>query len=190
MTTRNPGAALLVAALLCCASAARAVPASESVDPGDVLQIEVYAGGEKQNDFSVTVSDDRTIVCPLVGTLEIDSTGTSGIGARLRAILARDYYVDPQVLVSVKEHGAKIYVLGEVKHPGIYPLTDGPTLLSACALAGGFTDFAAPQHVKITRSVDGKLRFITVDFTKARHGKSDDVKLRGGDRLEIPHRLF
>jgi protein involved in polysaccharide export with SLBB domain len=190
MKFRNPGVALLVTLLVMGAAAARAVPAPQAVDPGDVLQIEVYAGGEKQHDFSVTVSPEHTIMCPLIGSLEIDSTGTTGIGEKLRTIFARDYYVDPQVLVSVKEHGAKIYVLGEVKHPGIYPLRDGPTLLSACALAGGFTDFAAPQHVKITRSEDGKLRFINVDFTKAKHGKTDDVRLRDGDRLEVPHRLF
>src|SRR5689334_24747301 len=121
MNIRKPGAALLVMALMLGATAARAMPVPETVDPGDVLQIEVYAGGEKQHDFSVTVSAEHTIMCPLIGMLEIDSTGTSGIGARLRDLFACDYYVDPQVLVSVKEHYAKIYVLGEVKHPGLYP---------------------------------------------------------------------
>jgi polysaccharide export outer membrane protein len=190
MNIRIPGMALIAAALMFVATAAQSRPAPEPVEPGDVLQIEVYAGGEKQNDFSVTVSPEHTIMCPLIGSFEVDSTGTMGVGAKLRAILARDYYVDPQVLVSVKEHAAKIYVLGEVKRPGIYSLTDGPTLLSACALAGGFTDFAAPQHVKIARTEDGKVRFITVDFSKAKHGKVEDVRLRSGDRLEIPHRLF
>jgi len=94
------------------------------------------------------------------------------------------------VLVSVKEHGARIYVLGEVKHPGVYLLTDGPTLLSACALAGGFTDFAAPQRAKLARSDGGKLTYITVDLMKAKRGKAQDVRLRSGDRLEIPRRLF
>lgn len=190
MNMRIPGAAQIAALLMFAATAAIARPATESLEPGDVLQIEVYAGGEKQNEFSATVSPEHTIVCPLIGSLEVDSTGTQGIGEKLRAILARDYFVDPQVLVSVKEHGGKIYVMGEVKHPGIYSLSDGPTLLSACALAGGFTDFAAPQKAKIARYEDGKLKYITVDLTKAKRSKTEDVRLRGGDRLEIPHRLF
>jgi polysaccharide export outer membrane protein len=57
-------------------------------------------------------------------------------------------------------------------------------------LAGGFTDFAAPQKAKIARYEDGKLKYITVDLTKAKRSKTEDVRLRGGDRLEIPHRLF
>jgi len=187
---RIPGAMLIGAALMAAAAAAQPAMASEPVEPGDVLQIQIYAGGERQNDFSVTVTSDRTIICPLIGSVEVDSAGTAEIGAKLRALLARDYYVDPQVLVSVKEHGARIYVLGEVKHPGVFLLTDGPTLLSACALAGGFTDFAAPQHVKLARSEGGKLKYITVDVMKAKRGKAEDVRLRSGDRLEIPHRLF
>jgi polysaccharide export outer membrane protein len=190
MKIRIPGAALIAAILMFASTVAMSRPASVAVEPGDVLQIEVYAGGEKQNDFSVTVSPDLTIICPLIGSVDVDSTGTTGISSRLRAILARDYYVDPQVMVSVKEHAAKIYVLGEVKHPGIYALSDGPTLLSACALAGGFSDFAAPQRARIARSENGKMRFINVDLMKAQRGKTEDVRLRGGDRLEIPRRLF
>ncbi len=189
MYMRIPGVALLLAGLTAVA-AAQSRPVSEAVEPGDVLQIEVYAGGERQSDFSVTVSSERTIICPLIGSVDIGSAGTTEIGAKLGAILARDYYVDPQVLVSVKEHAAKIFVLGEVKRPGVYLLTDAPTLLSACVLAGGFTDFAAPQHAKIARTENGKLKFINVDLMKAKRGKAEDVRLRGGDRLEIPHRLF
>ena len=181
---------LIGAALMAAATAAQPLAVSEPVEPGDVLQIQVYAGGERQSDFTVTVTPDRTIVCPLIGSVEVDSAGTAEIGAKLRALLARDFYVDPQVLVSIKEHGARIYVLGEVKHPGVYLLTDGPTLLSACALAGGFTDFAAPQRAKLARSDGGKLTYITVDLMKAKRGKTEDVRLRSGDRLEIPRRLF
>jgi polysaccharide export outer membrane protein len=181
---------LLVAALTTAAMTAPAQAASEPVEPGDVLQIEVYAGGEKQSDVTVTVTPQRTIVCPLIGSVAVDSSGTEEVGARLRAILARDYFVDPQVIVSVKEHGAKVYVIGEVWHPGFYLLSDAPTLLSVCALAGGFTDYAAPSHAKVARIDGGKLKFINVDLIKAKQGKADDLRLQGGDRIEIPRRLF
>jgi polysaccharide export outer membrane protein len=190
MQLRIPGAWLLAVGMMAAVAAGPRPAWCEAVEPGDVLQIEVYAGGEKQNDFSATVSTDRTITCPLVGSIPIGSGDTADIAAALREALARDYFVDPQVLVTVKQHGAKIYVLGEVKHPGVYLLSDGPTLLGACALAGGFTDFADPHHVRIARAEDGKVKFISVDLLKAKAGKAEDVRLRGGDRLEIPHRLF
>jgi polysaccharide export outer membrane protein len=181
---------LLAAALTVAPPTVRAQQAAETVEPGDVLQIEVYAGGEKQSDVTVTVTPQRTIVCPLIGSVAVDSSGTEKIGVRLRDILARDYFVDPQVIVRVKEHGARVYVIGEVWHPGFYLLSDGPTLLSVCALAGGFTDFAAPQHAKIARVEGGKLKLINVDLIKAKQGKAEDLRLQSGDRIEIPRRLF
>jgi polysaccharide export outer membrane protein len=90
----------------------------------------------------------------------------------------------------VKEYGAKIYVLGEVKRPGIFALRDGPTTLSACVLAGGFTDFASPRRVKITRLVDGKPKLIQVDLIRVQRGKAQDLPLRDGDRIEVPKRWF
>jgi polysaccharide export outer membrane protein len=93
-------------------------------------------------------------------------------------------------LVSVREHGGKIYVLGEVRNPGVFPLRDGPTALSACVLAGGFTDFASPGRVKITRIEDGKPKLIRVDLIRVKRGKARDLILRDGDRIEVPQRLF
>jgi polysaccharide export outer membrane protein len=179
-----------LAGLMAGAPAARSQSNSDIAEPGDVLSITVYAGGEKQEDFTATVSPERTITCPLIGVWKLEGTGTAEIAARLAAALSRGYYVDPQVLVSVKEHGAKIYVLGEVKHPGIFSLRDGPTTLSACVLAGGFTDFASPKRVKITRLVDGKPKLIQVDLIRVQRGKAHDLPLRDGDRIEVPQRWF
>jgi protein involved in polysaccharide export with SLBB domain len=190
MSLRNSIALMLAAGLLAGAAEVRAQAVSDAVGPGDILEITVYAGGEKQDEFTATVSPDRTIACPLLGVWKLDGAGTVEIAAKLRAALAAGYYVDPQVLVSVKEHGAKIYVLGEVRHPGIFLLRDGPTALNACVLAGGFTDYASPRHVKITRLENGKPKLIQVDLIRVKRGKAHDLPLRDGDRIEVPQRLF
>jgi len=190
MRLRRSIALMMLVGLMASAPEARPQPTSDVADPGDVLQITVYAGGEKQDDFTATVSPERTITCPLIGVWRLVDTGTTEIAARLGAALAQGYYLDPQVLVSVKEHGAKIFVLGEVKSPGVFALRDGPTALSACVLAGGFTDFASPRRVKITRLVDGKPKLIQVDLIRVQQGKAHDLPLRDGDRIEVPQRWF
>jgi protein involved in polysaccharide export with SLBB domain len=190
MRLRKSIALMMLVGLMASAPEARPQPTSDVADPGDVLQITVYAGGEKQDDFTATVSPERTITCPLIGVWKLVDAGTTEIAARLGAALAQGYYLDPQVLVSVKEHGAKIFVLGEVKKPGVFALRDGPTALSACVLAGGFTDFASPRRVKITRLVDGKPKLIQVDLIRVQQGKAHDLPLRDGDRIEVPQRWF
>jgi polysaccharide export outer membrane protein len=171
-------------------AAPQAHAASYRVSPGDVLQITIWAGGEKQQEFSAMVSDSGAITCPLIGGLALAGMAPAAVAEKMKALLSRDYFVDPQVLVAVKEYGGKVYVLGEVKHPGIYPVTEGLTALGVCAVAGGFSDFAAPRRARIARLRDGKPEIVHVDLVRVKQGKAEDPVLRGGDRLDIPRRWF
>jgi polysaccharide export outer membrane protein len=48
------------------------------------------------------------------------------------------------------------YVSGQVRKPDAYKLEQGTTIIKAIALAGGFTDKAAPTKVKIVRKVNNR----------------------------------
>jgi protein involved in polysaccharide export with SLBB domain len=184
---------LVSLAMIASALLLRVAHAETSASPvvlGDVLQITVFAGGEKQDDFSATVVATGTITCPLLGETKVAGLTTEEIAKQLRALLARDYFVDPQVMVTVKEHGGQVFVTGEVKQPGAYGVRDGLTVLHACLLAGGFTDYASLRAVRLTRVVDGQPRTAMIDVVKVRQGKQPDPLLASGDRLEIPRRRF
>jgi protein involved in polysaccharide export with SLBB domain len=154
-----------------------------NLGPGDIVQITVYAGGEKQVDFTGSVS-------ALIGEFKVAGLTTYEVERTMREVLARDYYVDPQVMVSVKEYGGQIFVMGAVKKPGAYGLQERMTVLGACLLAEGFTDFASPRRVKVTRMENGKQKTIKIDLIKVREGKKEDLPLQRGDRIEVPRRRF
>lgn len=68
---------------------------------------------------------------------------TSQLEALITEALARDYFVDPQVNISVKGYysvRSYISVEGEVKRPGVYDYQKGLTALNACILAGDSTN--------------------------------------------------
>jgi len=176
--------------LLIVAAELHAQAGSYAVGQGDVLEITVYAGGEQQEQWSDAVSADGTITCPLLGEIKVGGMVLSEITTRLKLILGRDYFVDPQVLVSLKEYGGKIFVLGEVTHPGVYPMRQGLTLLNVCVLAGGFTDYAAPRRALVTRVVDGRPKLIGVDLLRVKQNRREDLILQSGDRVDVPRRRF
>jgi polysaccharide export outer membrane protein len=75
-----------------------------------------------------------------------------------------------------------VYVFGQVKNPGAYPLrTKDTTVLQALALAGGVTDRGATNRIKIVRIVDGKKKEIKVGLT--------DI-IQPGDTIMVPERYF
>ena len=172
------------------AAPAGAVTDPYHLGPGDLLQVTIYAGGEKQEDFSGSVSALGTITSPLLGEVKVAGFTTYEVERNMRDLLAKDYYVDPQVLVIVKEYGGQVFVMGAVKRPGAYGLQERMTVLGACLLAEGFTDFASPRHVKVTRIVNGQVKTLEIDLVKVRQGKREDLALMRGDRIDVPRRRF
>jgi len=172
------------------ASADAASAADYHVGAGDVLEISVFAGGEMQERLSGAVAPDGSVTCPLVGALPAAGRTVAELTADLRTRLARDYYQDPRVVVVVREFGATVAVSGEVRRPGVYRLNEARTALGACVLAGGFTDFASARSARVVRVRGGKTQTLRVDLARVRQGRSEDVTLEAGDRLDIPRRML
>jgi polysaccharide export outer membrane protein len=75
----------------------------------------------------------------------------------------------------------RIFVSGQVRTPGAYSITENFTVLQALTLAGGVTESAAINRLRIMRIVDGKQKTIDVKIT--------DV-VQPGDTLVVPERYF
>jgi polysaccharide export outer membrane protein len=75
-----------------------------------------------------------------------------------------------------------VYVFGQVRSPGAYPLRQrNTTVLQALSLAGGTTDRGATGRIQIIRIVDGKK-------VEVRAGLTDFVEPR--DTIIVPERFF
>jgi polysaccharide export outer membrane protein len=75
-----------------------------------------------------------------------------------------------------------VYVFGQVKNPGAYPLQQSrTTVLQALALAGGVTDRGATGRITVVRIENGDSKEIRVDL-------SDLVQ--PGDTIRVPERFF
>lgn len=165
--------------------------AAAVLNPGAMLDITVFAAGKKELDFSATVAPDSTIMLPLAGMAKVAGLDATGLSKHLQRLYDRNYFVNPQVLINVKEYGGRVLVYGEVRQPGMYPVGLGLTALSATVLAGGFTDFASVGRAKVVRTMrNGRTEVLKVDLGKVLKGQIPDLVLRDGDRVDVPRRLF
>ena len=185
----------LVVSLFVCLSSviSERAKAAENFYPigvGDLLQVSVYAGGEEQESFTGLVSSSGMLTTPLLGDVAVEGKLPTEAASVLQKGLGAGYYVNPRVIVSIKESAAKVYVLGEVANPGAYSVRDGLTALNVCILAGGFSNYAALNRVKVVRQGKERTDVYKIDLGKVRSGKVPDLVLKPGDRIEIPHRKF
>ncbi len=83
---------------------------------------------------------------------------------------------------------SKIYVVGNVKKPGAYPVQDGSetTVLQMLALTEGLEQFASRNAFIYRREANGSKNEIPVELDKILQRKSPDVPLIANDIFYVP----
>ena len=102
-----------------------------------------------------------------------------------KAYIDAEIFTKPNVVIILGEAGALqryVSVLGEVNTRRGVSVTPGITLLDAIAQCGGFSDFANPKKVKLTRG--GKVTIHDLTRTTSK----DNVKLEPNDIINVPSR--
>jgi polysaccharide export outer membrane protein len=153
--------------------------------PGDKLRIEVYK--DPQLSQSVQVRPDGKITLPLIG--DVEATGRTPIEMRdMIATSLKEYVTNPTVTVIVVEAlASKVYVMGEVTHPGTMDLHGPTTILQALAMAGGFKEFANTKDVKVLRpNGDRGVQTIKFNYKDVLNGDAKPFLLRSGDTVVVP----
>ena len=108
------------------------------VGPRDVLALVVFAGGEKQYEADLTVSASGFINVPFIGPLKVEGLSLPQLEAAIVEPLAKDYFVNPEANVVIREYNAIEYsISGAVKSPGTYRATSKCSLMELLAKAGG-----------------------------------------------------
>ena len=115
-----------------------------TIGPHDVLGITVWGQADLSRDYGV--DPDGFIPFPLIGRVKAAGSTPKELAAQLTELLGKDYLVNPQVIVAVKEYlSQKVQVLGAAEKPGVYYLTGRTTLLEILSRAGGFASTAGKQ---------------------------------------------
>lgn len=145
-----------VALLPGCANRTRTAPAMKEepyrIGREDVLDISVWRDPELSR--VLPVRPDGFISIPLAGELQAAGKTPAQLAEEIKSRLA-PVIQQPKVTVMVREvNSARVYVTGEVAHPGAYPLRGRVSVLQAIALAGGFTDFANHDDIVVIRKGD------------------------------------
>jgi polysaccharide export outer membrane protein len=124
-----------------------AVPAPDiyRITPGDTLSVVVL--GEELLTRDCQVNGSGTISYPVLGDVPVSGATCGDLKSRLEKDLQK-YLKAPEVTVTVREYGTtgmSVFVMGEVKNPGVYPLVGGAGYAQALAAAGGLSETASGE---------------------------------------------
>ena len=162
----------------------------------DVLTITVWDSPDLSGKF--TVETDGSFTFPLIGRVKAGGLTLRQCEAELKKKLADGYFKNPQVSVAVESYRSqRIFIVGEVRNPGTYPLTGDMTLIEAIARAGSTTQSASPEAL-VVRAPPGKAasgpllpgqaesEVLKVDLKELQSGAlSQNIALRDGDTIFV-----
>jgi polysaccharide biosynthesis/export protein len=158
------------------------------IGPGDSVSIQVY--GQPDMTTVVYVSDDGTIPVPLAGPVQIAGLSPSEASKRIeKALKVGNFLVDPHVTLTVTvSRSQRVSVLGQVAHPGVYPIESTTTIFDLLALAGGALDTGSEEIFLLRADASGTLQRYPVNLKGLEKAKGviPEQTLRGGDSILVP----
>jgi protein involved in polysaccharide export with SLBB domain len=179
---------LWIISLLAAGSAVRAqVKSDYKIAPNDIVVIEVFGEKDLSREFRVTRSG--TINYYFLGEVTVAGKTTSQLREELTDKLNKDYLVDPQVTVDVKDYRVReVFVNGAVNKPGSIVLTGEQDLdlLGAIFRAGGLTIRANDKKIKFTRPGVMEKTYSLEELKKPKN----NISLQPGDMIEVDEKLF
>lgn len=166
--------------------------------PGDIISIIVWdhpeltipAGEFRSAEQAGTVvSENGTIFFPFAGVVKVAGLTLPQVRDILTQRLSGSIE-NVQLEVRVAAYRSqRVYVVGEVKTPGIIPITDIPmTMIEAVNQAGGFTPEADRRNIVLTRA--GTTRKLNLLALYENGDTSQNVALKSGDTINVPDRQF
>lgn len=171
------------------------------VGPQDVLTINSFDQADLSGRFAVDA--DGTFTFPLIGRVKAGGLTLRQIEAQLKKRLKDDkYFVNPQLSVAVEQFKSqKIFIVGEVRTPGAYPLSGDMSLIEALARAGSTLPSASGEalivHLAPGQTTADVLatakdagNMVRVNLRDLESGVlSQNAVLRDGDTIFVPRAL-
>ena len=154
---------------------------------GDTLRIQVFQNPDLS--LETRVSENGLITYPLIGSVELGGLPIAAAEKRIASALKAGGFVQqPQVnIVLLQVRGNQVSVLGQVNHPGRFPLETFNTRVSDMLAAAGGTTATGDDVAIVTGTRNGKPFRTEINIPDLYIGgqPDNDIVLAGGDTIYI-----
>lgn len=156
---------------------------AQQLSPGDGVRI-TFLNITDQITGDYFIQQDGNLQLPFIGIVKTTNIDFKNIKQDIYNKYS-ELYKDPALTIQLL---LKINILGEVKNPGYYYVTDIEKMLGILALAGGVTGAAATDDIFIIRG--GQEIQLKKSEVIEKGNTAADLGLQSGDRIFIPRSFW
>jgi len=167
------------------------------VGPQDVLTIISYDQADLSGKFAIEA--DGTFTYPMIGRVKAGGLTLRALEGAIKKQLKDDgYFRNPQITVAVDTYKSqRVFIVGEVRAPGTYPLSGNTNLVEALARAGSTLPSASGEAVIVHagENAEGPTMpaqtddkdIVRVNLRELENGAfSQNARLLDGDTIFVP----
>ena len=170
-----------------CALAQERLP-EYRLGPGDIIKISVFQNPDLAVETRVT--ENGTITFPLIGLVKVGGMTVSAAEQTIaKALQSGGFLKQAQVNILVTQNvGNQVSVLGQVGHPGRFPLATFNTRISEMIATAGGINATGSEVLILTGTRNGKLFRKEIDIAGMflNNQPNEDVLVMGGDVIYVP----
>ena len=155
-----------------------AATAAPKLQAGEKIHLIVYGESTLSGDYPIDPSG--FLALPVVGNIKVAGMTPGELETKLVTMFREAHIRDPGVTVDIVEF-RPFYILGEVDKPGAYQYIGGLNVLSALALAGGWTYRADQSSVLIQHAGETTMHKYPLDRP---------IPILPGDIIQVPRRYI
>lgn len=169
-----------------------------TLQPNDVVEIDINSISKEANEFFVKsgssvdkeyagntyqLSSNGTIILPLLGPILLQDKTTEEAEEIIKEA-ALEYLQAPTV--NVRLVSFQVTILGEVKRPGVYSITDSKaTILEALGYAGDLTIYGKRDNVLLIRNAKEEKKYIRFDLNQIAVLSSENYYVKNNDVIYV-----
>lgn len=177
--------------------------ASYKLSAGDIIRIQIASLTDDEFDFfkedmsqgggmgnnqpgliGEMIDRNGNVKYPVIGSVKMEGLTILEAETKLREI-AREYVADPVVKIRLLNY--RVTLLGEVNSPGSYTtLNADMAFVEALGYAGGFSEMADIDNIKLIRKIGDKQHIIYLDPLKEEFIMSPYFYLYPNDLILVP----
>ncbi|RKZ28015.1 hypothetical protein DRQ29_02555 [bacterium] len=154
------------------------------IGSGDKLILNLW--GSLNAQYELTVDRRGSIYIPQVGDVAVGGLTLSSAESTVKKALSANYKNFSSSLTLGQVKSVRVFVVGQVKFPGIYDLPGISRVMTALAAAGGPDSVGSYRNIAIFRGEKKIATFDLYHFINEGHS-SGNIQLATGDVIFVPH---
>lgn len=159
------------------------VPSEYAVGPGDTIEVQLI--GNTKGRYRLVVGRDGRVNFPELGPIPVSGLRYDDMRNLLEGRV-RDQMIGTQATVSMGElRSIRVFVMGDVEHPGSYTVSGLSTITNALFVSGGVKKIGSLRNVELKRDGVTVTRLDLYDLL-LRGDTRADSRLQPGDVIFIP----